>query len=147
MMGGLYHAHIACRQYALDLTHLNEVTYVEEFKSRRAATVENFMVSLRAANRGPLINNFNMYHMSTPYEFNLRNNFWFIYALSAQLDFQEKEERFKLLVQACSSEIVTRKGKFLGAGADFQPSLAMNCFWNGPCSVFKATEVSPSTTE
>lgn len=83
MMGGLFHAHQACRQYALDLTHLNEQTYVEEFKSRRAQTVQNFMASLRAANRGPLINNFNMYHMSTPYEFNLRNNFWFVHALSA----------------------------------------------------------------
>ena len=60
---------------------MNEVTYVEEFRSRRAETVQKFMVSLRAANRGALINNFNMYHMSTPYEFNLRNNFWFVHAL------------------------------------------------------------------
>ena len=62
---------------------MGEQTYVEEFRSRRAATVQKFMVSLRAANRGALLNNFNMYHMSTPYEFNLRNNFWLVHALSA----------------------------------------------------------------
>ena len=63
-----------------------ESTYTEEFKSNRFATFNAFMVSLRSANRGHLINNFNMYHMSISLEQSVRNNFWLAYALSAQLD-------------------------------------------------------------
>ena len=40
-----------------------------------------------------------------------------------------------------------RRGKFLSSGSDFQPNLAMSCFWQGPCSIFKDSEVSPSTSE
>ena len=63
------------------------------------------MVSLKAANRGPLINNFNMYHMSLPLEYSIKNNFWFAFALNSQLDFAEKEEKFQQLLQAGSAEI------------------------------------------
>ena len=144
MMSGLVKAHTICREHANNMQHYQEPTYVEEFKASRPATFNSFMKSLREANKGPFINNFNMYHMSLPMEQSPRNNFWFAYALSAQLDYEEKEERFKQLVQAGSCEIGSRKMKFLGAGKDFQPSLAMNCFWSGPCSVFKQTMISTS---
>ena len=85
--------------------------------------------------------------MSMPLEHSTRNNFWFAYALNAQIDFTEKEERFKQLIQVASNEISNRKSKFLDSGTDFQPSLAMSCFWHGPCSIFKDAKVSPSASE
>jgi hypothetical protein len=72
-----------------------EPTYCEEFKNNRFGTFDAFMVTLRSANRGHLINNFNMYHMSISLEQSVRNNFWLAYALSAQLNHMEKEEKFK----------------------------------------------------
>ena len=87
------------------------------------------MNSLRKANRGPLLNNFNMHHMSMPFEYSIRNNFWFAYALNTQISHAEKEEKFKQLVQAASTEIGHRRDKFLCSGTDFQPNLAMSCFW------------------
>lgn len=77
------------------------------------------MKSLRLANKGHLINNFNMYLMSLPLENSPRNNFWFAYALQAQIDAQEKEEKFLHLVQAGSTEIGRRREKFLASGSDF----------------------------
>jgi len=41
-----------------------------------------------------------------------------------------------VLLQASSPEMGVRTASFTGAGNDFQPSLAMSCFWLGPCSVF-----------
>ena len=83
MMQGLYKAHYSCVAYANSMNKFPEPTYVEEFKASRTKTFCEFMASLTAANRGALVNNFNMHFMSLPLEHSLRNNFWFAYALSA----------------------------------------------------------------
>lgn len=61
-------------------------------------TFNDFMIIFKQANKGPLINNFNMYYMSLPLEYSPETNFWFAYALQGHLDFVEKEERLKQLV-------------------------------------------------
>ena len=98
MMDSLYNAHQECRKYANSMLSFSEPTYVEELKAMRFKTFNEFMNSLRKANRGALLNNFNMYHMSMPFEYSTRNNFWFAYALNAQISYTEKEERFRQLI-------------------------------------------------
>lgn len=94
MLDGLLEAHTDCRNYAIEMQRFLEPTYIEQFKEGRFKTFDAFMVSLRKANRGHFINNYNMYHMSMPLEHSLRNNFWLVFSLSSQLDYLEKEEKF-----------------------------------------------------
>ena len=82
-MNGLNAAHLSCRIFANSMSGFGEHTYIEEFKKVRGGVFIDFMKSLRAANKGCLINNYNMYMMSLPSEYSLRNNFWFAYALQA----------------------------------------------------------------
>ena len=147
LLEGLLQAHKACREYANSMQKFQENTYVEEFCASRTKTFDDFMITFKAANRGPLLNNFNIYRMSLPLENAPKNNFYFGYALSAQIDFQEKEERFNQLLQASSSEILRRKAKFFSSDTDFQPKLAMTCFFQGSCSIFRDPEISTSTQE
>lgn len=102
------------------------------------------MVSLRKANRGHLINNYNMYHMSMPMEHSIRNNFWLIISLSAQLDYQEKQRKFQVLLQTSSREMESRRSGKLGASEDFHPNLTMSCFWQSPCALFTNQSVNTS---
>jgi len=44
-------------------------------------TFNDFMVVFKQANKGHLINNFNMYCMSLPLEFSPETNYWFAYTL------------------------------------------------------------------
>ena len=87
------------------MLNFQEASYVEEFKASRLQTFNDFMNVFKKANKGPLINNFNMYNMSVPCEFDPEVNYMFAYALQGHIDYQEKEERFKQLVQAGSSEV------------------------------------------
>ena len=57
-----------------------------EFQQSRPQTFDEFMKSLRAANKGHLFNNFNMFYMSMPLECSPQNNFWLAYCLQAHVD-------------------------------------------------------------
>ena len=81
MLDAMVKSHDSSRVYAKSMMSFQESTYVEEFKSSRMQTFNDFMIVFKHANKGPLINNFNMYYMSLPLEYSPETNFWFAYAL------------------------------------------------------------------
>ena len=82
MLDAMICAHNSCRNYAKSMrSNFQEATYIEEFKASRVKTFNDFMIVFKEANRGHLINNYNMYLMSMPMEYEPESNFLLAYAL------------------------------------------------------------------
>ena len=75
-----------------------EPDFIDKFIAQRPKVFNDFVVALKATNRGYLLNNFNLKDMSLPMEYSIQNNMWCVQALYMQLDFFEKEEKFNQML-------------------------------------------------
>lgn len=64
------------------------------FESTRARAIDAFVKQLRQANRGNLVNNFDMTTLSLPLEYSVMNNYWYAQAVKLLLRLEEKREKF-----------------------------------------------------
>jgi len=95
--------------------------------------LDSFVSSLKLANRGQLLNNFDLNNLSLPLEHSLIHNYWCIQSLQLQLNYHEKEEKFAQMIQANSATLLSRRSHFLNANIAQQLILA--AFQLGPQSV------------
>lgn len=74
-------AHLECRKFAEEFCDYTEKNFMEIFNHARPLIFIDFVDCLLAANTGPMLNNFDLFHFSMPLEFNPEINFQLVYAV------------------------------------------------------------------
>ena len=67
-------------------------------KSFRPSIFKDFVDTLKAANRGYMMNNMDILTLSMPLEYSLVNNYWMVHGIQLHLNHMEREIRYQQLI-------------------------------------------------
>ena len=99
----------------------------------RVDALNNFVMCLKGANQGHLINNLDSQFMSLPLEYSLENNFWLVQAIKMQLNYYERNIKFTQLDQVHSPILLSKRS--LSLNKKIAAQLILAAFDVGPQSV------------
>ena len=91
--------HNSCKLFAQKMQQSDESNFLKVFLGVRVSIFNEFMQSLRAANRGDLLNNFNLINMSLPLEFSIINNYWCAQASYNTYKMKCREVKFEQVIK------------------------------------------------